>query len=151
MLLSGCCCCGGGGGGCCYFLHLPLRLTSTNSCFERLSCLLLNRKEQQPQSWSLKPPGPVNFELPEEPNRAHCSAQRSSCDTALGWGWAADPNESLPLFLLATSVNKLSHPSSTSSSAGLQFLRSCCPSRSFVHCQLLTIKYSEELALARLR
>ena len=36
----------------------------------------------------------------EEPHRAQCSAQRSSGDTALGWAWVADPNESLPLFLL---------------------------------------------------
>ena len=40
------------------------------------------------------------------------------------------PNEILPLFLFATSGNKCSHPSSTSRSAGLQFLLSCCcPSR----------------------
>ena len=67
----------------------------------------------------------------KEPHRAQSSAQRSSGDTALGWAaaWVADPNESLPLFLLATSGNKRSHPSSTSRSPGLQFLRSCCPSR----------------------
>ena len=69
-------------------------------------------KEQQPQPWSPKLPGPVN-RLKRLRRAWQGAAQRSpSGNTALCWAARADPKQNLPFLLLVAFVNKRSHTAS---------------------------------------